>query len=91
MRTREDVAELVMKIFDRLGDQFPGTNVEDAIILVELSDPDDKITLDDGREVPSTLVLLECTSDRVVVQAGIMDFAQKLMYERGAVDPDDDE
>ena len=82
-RSREEVAELVMKVFDRLADQFGGTaQVEDAMILVELSDPEDTVTLEDGREVPASIVILESTSDRLVVQAGIMKFAQELMYDR---------
>ena len=82
-RTQQEVAELVMKVFDRLNEQFDGkAQVEDAIILVELSDPSDTVILEDGREVPASIVILECTSDRLVVQAGIMRFAQELMYDR---------
>lgn len=89
-RTQQEVAELVMKIFDRLSYQFDGkAQVEDAIILVELSDPDDTVTLENGREVPASIVILESTSDRLVVQAGIMKFAQELMYDRSD-DPDEE-
>jgi len=82
-RSQQEVAELVMKVFDRLDSQFEGrAQVEDAMILVELSDPDDTVTLEDGSEVPASVVILECTTDRLVVQAGIMKFADELMYDR---------
>lgn len=86
--TREQVAELVMKVFDRLEEEeFKGCVVEDAVILVELSDQEDKIDLG-GRLVPATVILLECTSDRATVQAGIMDFAQKAMFQEGGEEDD---
>jgi len=54
-------------------------------------DEEDTVTLNDGtdREVPATIVLLESTSDRLVVQSGIIEFARNVMYERGDEDDDD--
>ena len=77
MRTRQEVSELVMKIFDRLEKEFPNAPVEDAVLLVELSDKEDLVELEDGRMVPATVVLAECTTERVTVQDGILDFARK--------------
>lgn len=95
MRTREEVAELIMKLYDRLDTQFDGAEVLDAVLMVELSDPEDTVTVedgtDDGREVPETIVLLESTSDRLVIQAGILEFARRTMFRGGAEEEDDDE
>jgi hypothetical protein len=81
--TREQVAELVMKIFDRLEKEFPNAPVEDALILVELSDKEDLVELEDGREVPATVVLCESTTDRVVIQGGIIEFARQTIIGAG--------
>lgn len=75
-RTQAEIGELAAKIFDRIPEEFPGCVVEDAILLVELSDPDD--VTDEGK--PATLVALECTSDRSVVQVGLLEFARRLMF-----------
>lgn len=94
MRSREEVAELVMKVFDRLDSQFEGAHVIDAVLAVEIEDPEDKIQLEDGtpegREVPSTIVLLESTSDRLVIQSGIIEFARRTMFRGGVEEEDED-
>lgn len=78
MATRAEVGELIGKIFDRLEQEFPGATVNDALILVELSDPEDIVVADgDGHDVPATIVLLECTTDRAVVQEGLISFAMR--------------
>jgi len=92
VRTPAEIGELVAKIFDRLDSQFDGkAKIEDAVLIVEVVDEEDTVTLNDGtdREVPATIVLLECTSDRLVVQSGIIEFARNVMYERGDEDDDD--
>lgn len=84
-----------MKIYDRLQHQFPEGQVEDALLLVEISDPNQKVTIEEGpgieREVPETIVLSESTTDRLVVQVGIMDFAHKLMYPSGYDEEEEDD
>jgi hypothetical protein len=89
-RERTEIAELIAKIYDRLEQQFDGKlEINDAILLVETTDPTEDIELEDGRTVNPTLVLLECTSDRVVVQAGILTFAvETILYGRGDADED---
>lgn len=77
-----DIGELVAKIFDRLPDEFPGCSIESAMILVELSDPDDRID-----DMPATLVMLECSSDRSVIQAGLLEFSRRLLFR--ADDPEE--
>lgn len=63
-RTREEVVELVMKLWDRLeSGEFEGMPVLDAVLLVELDDPDD------------TIVIAEATTERATVQLGILKFA----------------
>ena len=80
MRSKEEVGELVMMIYDRLEKQFSNCEVMDAVLLVELSDPDDMEELDDGsgREAPATIVLMESTTDRSTIHAGILDLANSL-------------
>jgi len=88
-RDRAEIGELIAKIYDRLDDQFEGkAKIEDAVLIVEVSDDEDTVTLDDGtgREVPATIVLLECTSDRLIVQAGILEFAREVMLNRAEDD-----
>lgn len=90
-RSRQEIGELVAKLFDRLDAQFDGeVEINDALLLVELTDPGDVIELNDstGREVPATIVALESTSDRLVIQAGIMEFARDTLMQ--AEDGDDD-
>ena len=80
-RTPAEVGELTALIFDRLERQFPDGEIVDALLLVEITDPNDLMDTDDetGRKVPSTAVMAECTSDRVVVQHGIIRFADKTL------------
>jgi hypothetical protein len=79
-RSRAEIGELIAKIYDRLDSQFNGkVEIADAVLLVELTDNDDLVTYDDGREVPATIVLLESTSDRVIVQGGIIEFARRVI------------
>lgn len=88
MIDKEQVAELVMKVFDRLEKEFPHCEVMDAVLAVELSDPEDMETLDDHteREVPATIALLESTTDRTTVQEGILRFCLRTF---AAVEDDD--
>lgn len=74
-----EVGELAAKIFDRLPQQFPDGVIVDALLLVEVSDPSDLMETDDTTEqmVPATVVLAECTNNRVTVQRGIIDFAER--------------
>lgn len=89
-RSRAEVGELAAKIFDRLEHISESAEIQDALLLVEVIDPDETITVDDntpsGREIPMTVVLVEGTTDRVVVQAGIIDFAKELLYTRAEDD-----
>ena len=72
--TREEVAELVMKIFDRLEqDEYKNCIVEDAIILVELTDRGE------GGEDDETVMVMEGTTDRSTVQFGMFEFAARSM------------
>jgi hypothetical protein len=93
--SKEDVAELTMKVFDRLEKQFPNAPVQDAILLVELSDLEDMQELDDdtGREAPATIVLMESTTDRSVIHEGILRFGLKLSWNdpMESIDDEDDE
>lgn len=90
MRDRTEIAELVGKIFDRLEEQFDGKlEINDALLLVETTDPTEEIVIEDGRTVHPTLVLLECTSDRVIVQAGILTFAVETVVHGGGLDEDE--
>ena len=69
--TREEVAELVMKIFDRLEqDEYKDCIVEDAIILVELTD---------RGEDDETVMVMEGTTERSTVQFGMFEFAARSM------------
>jgi hypothetical protein len=78
-RTPAEIGELVAKVFDRLPQQFPEGTIVDALLLVEITDPTDLVDTDDGtdRQVPTTAIMAECTSDRVVVQTGIVEFARQ--------------
>lgn len=91
MRSREEVAELIMKVFDRLEGEFSDAQVVDAVLIVEVDEPSMRVELEDGREVPETVVLLESTSDRLVVQGGILEFARRTMFRGGVEEEDDDE
>jgi len=95
MRSREEVAELVMNLYDRLDTQFDGAQVLDAVLVVELEDPEFTVNVEDGteegRDVPETIVLMESTTDRLVIQAGMVEFARRTMFRGGAEEEDDDE
>jgi hypothetical protein len=88
--TKADIGELVAKIFDRLSESYPNGIIEDAMVIVEVSNPDDTIVLDEGKsyekEVPSTNVMLESSTERVTVQVGMM----QLAHETLAMDVSDD-
>jgi len=71
MKSKADVGELVGRLFDRLPEEFPGMEIQDAMLLVELHDPDDP---------DATLVTIECTSDRITVRSGILEFGQKTLW-----------
>ena len=85
-RSREDVGELTMRIFDRLEHQFPGCEVADALLMVEVVDLDDTVTVEDGtdegREAPATVMMLEGTTDRLVVQVGMIEFVRRTLFPR---------
>lgn len=88
-RSREEVAELVMRIFDRLESTFEGAHVIDAMLLVEI-DTGERVTNSEDpnyEEIP-TVVLRESTSHRGTVDRGIMQFAQEFMYEQIDVEED---
>lgn len=86
-RTRAEVGELAAKAFDRLERDFPGCQIEDALLAVELSDPDDTRPDDgDGHPAPATVIVLESTTDRSVVHAGIVAFVQANMFNPEADD-----
>lgn len=88
-RERAEVGELVARAYDRFESQFEGrAEIFDAVLLVEISDPEDTVTDDNGREVPATIVMLECTSDRVIVQSGIVEFARRTLIGGGDADGD---
>jgi len=81
MRTRAELGELVVNIFDRLNTEFDGKlEVNDALLLIEATDPSDD---------RATVVLLECTSDRVVIQSGILEFARRTVIGHGEDDEDE--
>lgn len=89
--TREQIGELVAKIFDRLEhENFKDMEIMDAVLVVELSDTEDsaRVDADTDREAPATVVLLESTTDRTTVQEGILRFALILGHGAG---PEDDE
>lgn len=77
-RSQAEIGELVARIYDRLeSEEFgPDTKIEDAMLLVEITDPEETIDLGEGRKsVPATQIMLEGTSDRLTIQAGIIEFA----------------
>jgi hypothetical protein len=92
-RTRAEIGELIGKIFDRLDHLSANAEIVDALLLVEIRDNDDTIKIDDntpeGRDIPATMVMVEGTTDRVVVQAGIIDFAKELLYTRAEEDDEE--
>lgn len=92
-RELSEVGELVAKIYDRVELQFPGCEVIDALIIVEV-DTKERVLVEDGteegREYTPTVVMLEATADRLVVQAGMIDFAHKTLYRASYLDDDDD-
>jgi hypothetical protein len=89
-RTQSDIGELVARIFDRLSESYPNAIIEDAMVVVEVSNPDDSIILDEGtsyeKEVSATTVMLESTTARVTVQVGML----QLGHETLAMDASDD-
>ncbi len=87
-RTQAELGELIAKIFDRLNGQFDEASIEDAVLLVEVSDPNETYEGEDGVTRLETIVLAESTSDRTTVQEGILAFAKRNLY---GVPDDDDE
>lgn len=73
MITQADIGELVAKLFDRMPEDFPDYEIQDALLLVELRNPEDPDV---------TSVTIECTNDRLTVMAGILEFGQKTLFEK---------
>lgn len=91
-RDRAEVGELVATIFDRLDAEFGGrAKVLDAVLLVEVTDEEDTVVLDDSteREVPATIIMLESTTDRTTIHEGIIHFALRVMSQLEEEDEDD--
>lgn len=88
-RTQAELGELVAKIFDRLSTQFHDATIEDAVLLVEISDPEHSYVDERGETKMETIIFVESTSDRVTVQEGIMAFAKRNIY--GGVEDDDED
>lgn len=75
------------KVFDRLGNQFTEATIEDAVLLVEVSDPGHTYTDESGATKRETIVLAESTSTRVTIQEGILAFSSRNLY--GVAEDDD--
>ena len=71
MITQADLGELIAKLFDRLPEEFPGCEIQDALILVELHDPEDP---------DATMVTIECSNDRVTVRSGMLEFGKRTLW-----------
>jgi len=69
--TQAELGGLVANIFDRLLDEHPGCEIQDGMVLVELHDP---------KEPEVTLVMIECSSDRLTIRSGMLEFGQKSLW-----------
>lgn len=70
-RTREELGDLVLRAFDALDSESEErAEVEDAVLLLEMKDDDPEYGL-------ITRIRMFSTSERPVIQRGIIDMAQE--------------